>query len=41
MASRSALSSDPDVLLEYLHDLPDESNSEDEFDGYLVPKTAL
>ena len=38
MASRSALPSDPDVLLEYLHDLPDESDSEDEFDGYLGPE---
>ena len=38
MASRSSLPSDPDVLLEYLHDLPDESDSEDEFDGYLGPE---
>ena len=38
MESRSALPSDPDVLLEYLHDLPDESDSEDKFDGYLGPE---
>ena len=38
MASRSSLPSDPDMLLEYLHDLPDESDSEYEFDGYLGPK---
>ena len=29
------LPSDPDVLLEYLHDLPDESDSDEDFDGYL------
>ena len=38
MASRSSLLSDPDVLLEYLHNLPDESDSEDDFDGYLGPE---
>ena len=38
MAYRSSLPSDLDVLLEYLHDLPDESDSEDEFDGYLGPE---
>ena len=29
------LPSDPDLLLEYLHDIPDESDSDDDFDGYL------
>ena len=32
------LPSDPDVLLEYLHDLPDESDSDEDFDGYLDPE---
>ena len=29
------LPSDPDLLLEYLHDIPDESDSDEDFDGYL------
>ena len=39
MASRAFLPSDPQYLLEYMHDLPDEcdSDSDDEFDGYLDP----
>ena len=38
MASRAALSSDPDFLLDLMHDLPDESDSDDDFDGYLGPE---
>ena len=37
MASRRTLSSDPEFLLEFMHDLPDESDSDDDFDGYLEP----
>ena len=37
MASRARLSSDPEYLLEYMHDLPDESDSDEDFDGYLDP----
>ena len=33
-----SLSSDPQLLLEFMHELPDESESEDEFDGYLDPE---
>ena len=29
------LSSNPEFLLEYLHDIPDESDSDEDFDGYL------
>ena len=29
------LSSKPEFLLEYLHDIPDESDSDEDFDGYL------
>ena len=38
MASRSKLPSDPTFLLEYMEELPNESGSEDEFDGYLGPE---
>ena len=38
MASRSALPSDPEILLDIMHDLPDESDSDDDFDGYLEPE---
>lgn len=38
MASRSAIPSDPEYLLDLLNDLPDESDSDDEFDGYLEPE---
>ena len=38
MASRAALPSDPDFLLDLMHDLPDESESDDDFDGYLEPE---
>ena len=31
------LPSDPDMLLEYLHDLRDESDSDEDFDGCLGP----
>ena len=37
MAARHTLSSDPQFLLDLMHDLPDESDSEDDFDGYLEP----
>ena len=37
MAARRTLSSDPQFLLDLMHDLPDESDSEDDFDGYLEP----
>ena len=37
MASRSTLSSNPDVLLEYMDNMPYESESDDDFDGYLEP----
>ena len=37
MATRSTLPSDPEYLLDILDDLPDESDSDDEFDGYLEP----
>ena len=32
---RANLPSDPEVLLEIMQELPDDSGSEDEFDGYL------
>ena len=35
---RAALPSDPEFLLDLMHDLPDESDSDDEFDGYLEPE---
>ena len=38
MASRTTLSSDPAFLLELMHDLPEESDSDDDFDGYLDPE---
>ena len=38
MASRASLSSDPAFLLELMHDLPEESDSDDDFDGYLEPE---
>ena len=40
MASRRGLglSSDPEFLLELMQELPDASESEDEFDGYLDPE---
>ena len=40
MASRGGrgLPSDPEFLLELMQELPDESESEDEFDGYLDPE---
>lgn len=38
MASRGTLPSDPDFLLDFMHDLPDESDSDDDFDGYLEPE---
>ena len=34
---RASLRSDPDFLLEYIDELPDESGSDEEFDGYLGP----
>ena len=37
MASRSTLSSNPDVLIEYMDNMPYESESDDDFDGYLEP----
>ena len=38
MASHAALPSDPEFLLNLMHDLPDESDSDDEFNGYLEPE---
>ena len=38
MASRSTLPSDPTFLLEYIDELPNESDSDDDFDGYLEPE---
>ena len=40
MASRRGvgLPSEPEFLLELMQELPDESESEDEFDGYLDPE---
>ena len=40
MASRRGLSlpSNPEFLLELMQELPDDSESEDEFDGYLDPE---
>ena len=38
MASRGTLPSDPEILLDIMHDLPDESDSDDDFDGYLEPE---
>ena len=40
MASRRTLSSDPEFQLEFMHDLPDESDSDDNFDGYLTDSDA-
>ena len=39
MASRRTLSSDPEFLLEFMHNVPDESDSDDvdDFDGYPEP----
>ena len=37
MAARRTLSSDPQFLLDLMHDLPDESGSDDDFDGFLEP----
>ena len=34
---RPSLPSDPEFLLELMHELPDESGSKDDFDGYLEP----
>ena len=34
----ASLPSDPDFLLEYMHDLPDKSDSDDDFNGYLGPE---
>ena len=38
MASRWALPSDPEYLLDLISDLPDESDSSDDFEGYLDPE---
>ena len=38
MAARRTLSSDPQFLLDLMHDLPDESDSDDDFDGFLEPE---
>ena len=38
MASRAALPSDPELLLDLMHDLPVDSDSDDEFDGNLEPE---
>ena len=38
MASRGTLPSDPDFLLDFMEDLPEESDSDEEFDGYLEPE---
>ena len=38
MASRAALPSDPEFLIDFMHDLPVDSDSDDEFDGYLEPE---
>lgn len=38
MASRAMLPSDPDFLLDLMHDLPEESDSDDDFDRYLEPE---
>ena len=35
--SRTSLSSDPEYLLRCIDDMPDELESDDEFDGYLAP----
>ena len=35
MAMMARLPSSPDLLLEYLPDIPDESDSNGDFDGYL------
>ena len=37
MASRGTLPSDPDFLLDFMEDLPEESDSDEEFDRY-VPR---
>ena len=38
MPSRSTLPSDPTFLLEYMDELPNELDSDDDFDGYLKPE---
>ena len=38
MASRAKISSDPAVLLEYMEGLSCDSESDDDFDGYLGPE---
>ena len=38
MATRRALPSDPEYLLDLISDLPDESDSDDDFEGYLDPE---
>ena len=38
MASHGTLPSDPEILLDIMHDLPDESDTDDDFDGYLEPE---
>ena len=38
MASRAKISSDPAVLLEYMEGLSCDSESDDDFDGYLRPE---
>ena len=38
MASRDTLPSDPHFLLDYMHDFPYESGSDDDFEGYLEPE---
>ena len=38
MASCGTLPSDPDFLLDFMEDLPEESDSDEEFDGYLEPE---
>ena len=38
MASRTTLPSDPSFLLEYMEELPNESDSGYDFEGYLEPK---
>ena len=38
MAARTKLPSDPSFLLEYMQDMPSESDSDDDFEGYLGPE---
>ena len=38
MAARTKLPSDPSFILEYMQDMPSESDSDDDFEGYLGPE---